>query len=145
MSVTVTASKEGSFTLKDVQFRYNGSLKCTEDLIRQGARLFATKAQMLEPTYAEDSTLKILVKPPQPILQVVSDVPINDIYSGETVEIQMSLENAGSRSLKDLRVLCDTPQTAFEVAGGASLPPIGSLSLTQQVLDRFCALLCRPV
>lgn len=78
---------------------------------------------MLEPTYAEDSTLKILVKSPQPILQVIPSEPINDIYSGETIQLQMSVENAGSRSLEDLRVLCDNPQIAFEVEGEREASP----------------------
>lgn len=125
----VTASKEGSFTLRAVQFRYNGSLKCTEPLKGHGARLHTTKAQLLEPVYAEDTTLKILVQPPQPILQVLGNVPVYELYQGETIEIGLKMKNAGSRGLKDIRVLCDTAHIAIDSEGEILRPIIFQLEL----------------
>lgn len=124
--MTVKASKEGTFTLKAVNFRYNRSLACTESLRRQGNRLFATKAHLLDPTYAEDSSLKIIVKPPQPILQVFCSEASPVLHAGESHSLVLTLLNAGSRDLRDLRVLCDAPHIAYSVEEGISYNTLAS-------------------
>lgn len=136
LSVTVQATKEGTFTVKGVSFRYNRNLASTESLSRRGDRLYATKAQLLEPTYAEDSSLKIAVKPPQPILQVVGEDAVLELYAGETRNLALTLINAGSQSLRDLRVLCDAHHIAVDATGGTdafadAFPVFWSDSFTQ--------------
>lgn len=111
--VNVNAKREGSYTLDAIKFRYNQLLKCTESLTRKGSRLHATKEQLLHATYAEDSTLKVLVKPPRPLLQVRCANGIPTLLEGETVNISFSLRNSGSRALRHLRVLCDNSHMSF--------------------------------
>ena len=109
ITIQLKAALQGTFALKTVQFRYNHMLLCKQDLSRKGARLHATKAQMLEPTYAEDASLKVVVKPPQPRLQIYCKTPIPVLYEGEVYTAVFVLRNTGSHSLRDLRVLCDNP------------------------------------
>lgn len=98
---------QGTFALKSIQFRYNRMLLCKQDLSRRGPRLQATKAQMLEPTYAIDASLSLVVTPPQPRLQVQVKRPLPTLFEGEVHTTVLVLQNTGSRTLQDLRVLCD--------------------------------------
>lgn len=130
-------------------------LHCKQDLTRKGARLHATKAHMLEPSYSEDTSLKIIVKPPQPRLSVQSQIALPTLLEGETYKTICILKNTGTRALRDLRVLCDDSLMSFAANGGefqlrlllststtpdtrdAALPPLlpGLYHLTDNTLE----------
>lgn len=110
--------KEGTYTLLTVKFRYNHLLECTEDLGRHGKRLHTTKAQMLEPTYAQDPSLKLLIKPSQPILKVEPNSAARSLLLGEVANFSLRLQNVGKHTLSNLRVLSDSPHIVFESTPG---------------------------
>lgn len=111
-------------------------LHCKQDLTRKGARLHATKAHMLEPSYSDDTSLKIIVKPPQPRLSVESQMALPTLLEGETYKTIYILKNTGTRALRDLRVLCDNSLMSFEANGSEfKLPPLLSTYITPDTGD----------
>lgn len=94
---------------------------CTEDLHRKGPRLHATKAQMLEATYAEDLSMTILVKPQQPLLHITVHELVTILLAGEVVHLSLRLTNSGAHPMSNLRALCDQPSMCFKRDEGKAL------------------------
>lgn len=109
VSVSVIARKEGTCTLANITYRFNGFFKCTENLARRGPRLYTTKQQLLTPTYAADKSLLVEVRNSIPILEVGACTLPSRILAGEVCSAVFTLRNRGSKGLRNLRVICSHP------------------------------------
>lgn len=88
----------------------------TQSLKKQGRRLNATREQRLTPTYAPDRSLLVKVREPKPSLKVRLESSPSDLLVGEEWGGNLILQNVGSVSLRDLRVIVDD-STSLQVLG----------------------------
>jgi hypothetical protein len=109
IALSFTAEKEGTYTVTEVSYRFNSSLLCRESLRKTGARLHATRAEMLTPTYGDDASLTLTVSPPGPALAVDTSSLPSQLLAGEVVQSSLRFSNTGTRALRSLRVLCSHP------------------------------------
>ncbi|TYJ59142.1 hypothetical protein B9479_000131 [Cryptococcus floricola] len=106
-SVVVPTSYPSSGTIKllSVSFKFNGFLPCIQNLAKRGKRLHATKAQRLQPTYAEDTSLTVFLSAERPrILAEWVDLPEN-VYEGEIVESAIRIRNVGNNSVGEVSMI----------------------------------------
>ena len=115
------ALQAGTCRLRSVSFRYNGLLQCTESLEKRGRRLFGNKAEMVTPTYSSDDSLTIKVRAAVPVLEVEQCSLPAQCLAGEVGLATLSLRNAGTRSMGDVRVLCSHPAYISHVQRGTDL------------------------
>jgi hypothetical protein len=107
--LALTSQIKATFRITSVSYLLNGVLKCTETLARRGKRLHATKEQLINPTYAQDTSLDVAVREPVPTLNAdLSDLPTT-LFEGESVLCHIRLSNPGSVPLSDLVVISDHP------------------------------------
>ncbi|KAJ3401563.1 Trafficking protein particle complex 8, partial [Chytridiales sp. JEL 0842] len=85
----------------------------------RGKRLNNTKAQMAEPTYAIDNTLKLTVTPPMPVLDVTFHAFPETMLSGQVQRARLEINNKGNCGLKNLKVKLSHP--SFMCLGGSDL------------------------
>lgn len=109
LSLPCTMNREGKFRLSAVTYRLEGLVPCRESLTKRGPRLHATKAQLVTPTYGEDTSLDVSVENAGPILRAdITRLP-SGVLAGETARSHIKFHNAGVESLHSLRILCSHP------------------------------------
>ncbi|WVQ74505.1 hypothetical protein IAR50_004106 [Cryptococcus sp. DSM 104548] len=106
-SVLVPASypSSGIIKLLGVSFKFNGYFPCTQNLAKRGKRLNAIKAQRLQPTYAEDTSLTVFLSAERPrVLAKWVDLPEN-VYEGEIMESAVRIRNVGNNSVEEVGMI----------------------------------------
>ncbi|PWN52637.1 hypothetical protein IE53DRAFT_384894 [Violaceomyces palustris] len=109
IAIPVKSSKPGKFRGVAVSFLLEDLLPLKEVLEKKGKRLTATKAQRMEPAYAQDQSLVITIHEPKPVLSVDIKDRFTFLGLGEEKTVALILENEGTVPLTDLRVLVDSP------------------------------------
>jgi hypothetical protein len=95
--------------------------------------LNATQEQRLQPTYAQDTSLRVKARSPIPTLTVSLNAVPARLVAGELVPSEITVTNTGQNDLVDLRLLCTLP-TFFYF--GEKSSSIGSFSLFLSRGDR---------
>lgn len=127
--IPITCSANASFRITSVSYILNGTLKCTESLQRQGKRLSETKEHRLEPTYAQDKSLDVLVRDPIPRLDIdLTSLP-TDLHAGETVTCDIAISNTSAVNVPDLHLITSHPNF---------VPVVGDSSGEFPLLTRRC-------
>ncbi len=103
--VKVTCSEAGTYRMDAISFLFHGLLPCTQSLQRKGKRLFTTKQERLEPTYAPDNSLDFTIGPPKPNVQVDFDFVPTVLVHGELRHVDITIANTGSMAVRNVRVL----------------------------------------
>lgn len=107
--VPIKATRLTTFKFTSVTFRFNDLLPCTESLIKKPKRLNATRDQLVTPTYAEDTSLSVIIRSPIPILSISLDELPDNLYAGEARMTSITLTNTGQVALIDLKAICSHP------------------------------------
>ncbi|OCF74953.1 hypothetical protein I204_03799 [Kwoniella mangroviensis CBS 8886] len=105
ISVTPLSASLSTIKLSNVTFLFHEFLPCTQSLIRKGKRLHATKAQRINPTYAEDQSLTVSITPSQAGLYVELEGIPEMLYEGEEVEGKVRLKNRGKLKIGNLGMI----------------------------------------
>lgn len=116
VSFSIRSSKLCSLQVTGIAFNLSGVVPFTQSLKKQGRRLNATREQRLTPTYAPDRSLLVKVREPKPSLKVRLESSPSDLLVGEEWGGNLILQNVGSVSLRDLRVIVDD-STSLQVLG----------------------------
>lgn len=114
VSFSIQSSKLSSLQVTGLSFLLSGIVPFSQSLKKRGRRLNATREQRLTPTYAPDQSLLVKVRAPKPSLKIqLKEGPL-ELFTGEERKATLILQNVGSVSLQDLRVLVEDP-SAFQV------------------------------
>lgn len=107
--VPIKATSLTSFKFTSVSFRFNDLLPCTESLVKKPKRLNATRNQLVTATYAEDTSLSVIIRSPIPILSISLDELPDNLYAGEARMTSITLTNTGQVALINLKAICSHP------------------------------------
>lgn len=115
--VKVTSSHAGTYRISAISFLFHGLLPCIQSLERKGKRLFTTKQERLEPTYAQDDSLVVTVGQPKPNIQLDFDLVPTVMIHGELRQVDITMTNTGSMAVRDVKMLSSI---------GGFLSPVGN-------------------
>nr|XP_019050343.1 hypothetical protein I302_00772 [Kwoniella bestiolae CBS 10118]OCF29273.1 hypothetical protein I302_00772 [Kwoniella bestiolae CBS 10118] len=107
ISVTPRSASVSTLNLSNVTFLFHQFFPCTQSLVRKGKRLHATKAQRVNPTYAEDQSLTVSITPSKASLFVELEGIPERLYEGEVVEGKLRLINRGKLGVGDVGMIWD--------------------------------------
>lgn len=96
LSIPITMTNPGNYTLKSVHFSFNRFFPYEQSLARKGRRLHATKQHRIQPTYADDTTLTISIEPSRPMATVSLEAPPYRVYDGEELSMILHIRNTGT-------------------------------------------------
>ncbi len=92
----------GRITLSSINFLFHNMLPCRQLLAKRGKRLFSTKQERLEPSYAKDDSLTIQVISSRPRLCIDWQDPPQHLLEGECHHFGLTLTNKGQNRVTDL-------------------------------------------
>eukprot|EP00842_Homolaphlyctis_polyrhiza_P000472 jgi/Hompol1/1425/HPOL_001386-RA len=130
----VYPKQEGRITVLGVRYLLCGVIPAYYRFNRKGRRLNDTAAQRQDPVgvYAPDTSLKILVTSPMPVLDVVVHSLPESMLMGQVSQIAVELVNKGTRGLKNLHVKSNMPTSfCFGDSTSLDLPTYGQTSGAQ--------------
>lgn len=120
-SVPVRLGACGTFRLHSVTCVLAGRLPVRQTMHKRGARLHATKAQRITPTYAPDTSLQVRIRAACPCIDVaVHDAP-DVAYVGMALQLRVTLHNRGTAAARLARAVC-TP--SYCTLGAADVPAV---------------------
>ncbi|KAJ3220266.1 Trafficking protein particle complex 8 [Dinochytrium kinnereticum] len=105
----VFPKKEGEIRIKGLRYMLFGVVPNYMTFDKRGVRLNLTSDQRLNPTYAEDNTLNLVITAPLPILDVVFHSFPEALLSGQVERTVLEINNKGNRGLKNLMVKLSHP------------------------------------
>ncbi|WRT65667.1 uncharacterized protein IL334_002612 [Kwoniella shivajii] len=105
ISLSVTPSWASTIHLSNVTFLFHRFFPCVQALTKKGRRLHGTKAQRLNPTYAEDTSLTVNVTSSRAGLHVELEGFPDRAYAGEEVEGRIRLFNRGKTQVENVGMI----------------------------------------
>ncbi|GAA98075.1 hypothetical protein E5Q_04757 [Mixia osmundae IAM 14324] len=117
IEVSVTARKALQFTVDHIEFLLNDMLQCRDSLRRKGSRLQKTLEQRVQASYAEDTSLSVLVLDELPSLKMELQLPERSL-AGERSRACLVLSNPGQVPLTSLRLHSSHPHILSMVQMG---------------------------
>lgn len=117
LSIPVTFDQSGSYSLQAVRFRFHRFFPYEQTLARKGRRLHATKQQRIQPTYAEDTTLTVMVEVSRPMMTANFQYPSRPLYVGEEVPITLHVRNAGRIPFGGIQMFSNDVNSLFLQSG----------------------------
>ncbi|ORY24398.1 ER-golgi trafficking TRAPP I complex 85 kDa subunit-domain-containing protein [Naematelia encephala] len=133
--IELKCTEPTTLTITSVSFLFHRFFPCTQPLRKRGKRLYATKAHRLDPTYATDTSLSIVVERSKPRLKVELDGLPEAMYEGEVVEGVVKLMNSGKEAVEDVRItLSEHGMLQLSQTDTPALLPNTMLSLNSIIL-----------
>jgi len=127
LRVRVTAAKIGQYRVRGVHFTIGGTVPFFQSLQKHGARLYATKEQKTQRSYAADRTLAARVRESRPKLKVeLQQAPVS-LYHGQDAKFVARLTNVGHDDVYDMRLLTGDG-SCFDIEGNAEVDISGQAS-----------------
>lgn len=117
LTIPITISKPGKYTLKSVHFNFHRFFPYEQTLARKGRRLHASKQHRIQPTYADDTSLTISIEPSRPTATVSVDTPLGSMYEGEEVPLTLRIRNTGTVPFEQVQLFTERASSIRVTAG----------------------------
>lgn len=121
LSLPVQFETPGSYTLRSVKFNFHRFFPYEQELARKGKRLHATKQQRLEPTYAADTSLTVIVEKARPVMSASLDGPSDSVLLGEAVPLTLRIRNDGTIPFDRVQLFTDQASSIHISAGQCTI------------------------
>jgi hypothetical protein len=131
MSIAVSVHRPSKVRCASVHYLLAGQVAFEESMQPKGRRLNETKAQRssLEPQYAPNEDLAILVQVAKPHLQATLKGNITRLGLGEETESTIVVRNAGRVALKNARVIINRPDALLDQSRVPRITPTGEMQV----------------
>ncbi|KDN47718.1 hypothetical protein K437DRAFT_267765 [Tilletiaria anomala UBC 951] len=113
VDVELVPKHAGKLLLHTITFILNENVPIRQALTKRGKRLNKTRAQKLEPTYAEDATLRVTITDARPTVALDVQQWQPSLLEGEEVKYQLSLRNISGLDVKHLGIFIQDTSSLF--------------------------------